>query len=204
MSSLPAEPDEMLTPTVAASQESMANCRVQMLDVAAVALKYRPFLKAIAAAEFPDHLRSRVDDSDLVQETLLKASQKFDQFRGSTEEELAAWLRECLLNQLTDSVRFNSRQQRDIALEAHVSQLHGLSSNDPSPSEQLRTSESQERVWNIVNTLPEDYRTVILLRQQMDLTFVEIAEQMQRTPDAVRMLWGRAIVVLGEKLKALG
>ena len=80
----------------------------------------------------------------------------------------------------------------------------GLSSNDPSPSEQLRTSESQERVWNIVNTLPEDYRTVILLRQQMDLTFVEIAEQMQRTPDAVRMLWGRAIVVLGEKLKALG
>jgi len=203
MSSLPNEPGEMLTTSVAVSQESVANWRVQTFDAAAIAFKYRPFLKAIAAAEFPDYLQSRVDDSDLVQETLLNATQNIDQFRGTTEEELESWLRESLLNQVRDCVRFHGRQQRDVALEIVIPQSQ-VRCPDPSASEQLRRTESQERIWGIVSELPEDYRTVILLRQQMDLTFVEIAEQMQRSPDAVRMLWGRAIVVLGEKLKSPG
>lgn len=202
MSSSPAEPGEMLTASAGASQKSVADCRALMLDTAAMALKYRPFLKAIAAAEFPDHLQSRIDDSDLVQETLLKATQNIHQFQGTTECELESWLRESLRNQIRDSVRFHSRQQRDVAMETAASEIPGPGC-DPTPSEQIRTSETQERIWRVVGELPDDYRTVILLRQQMDLTFVEIAEQMQRTPDAVRMLWGRAIVVLGEKLKSL-
>jgi RNA polymerase sigma-70 factor (ECF subfamily) len=202
MSSSPAEPGEMLTANANASQKSAADCRALTLDTAAMALKYRPFLKAIAAAEFPDHLQSRIDDSDLVQETLLRATQNIDQFRGNTEPELEAWLRESLLNQLRDCVRFHSRQQRDVARE-FVATDYRVCCGDVTPSEQFRTMETQERLWKVVGELPDDYRTVILLRQQKDLTFVEIAEQMQRTPDAVRMLWGRAIIVLGEKLKSL-
>ncbi len=71
----------------------------------------------------------------------------------------------------------------------------------PTASEELRSTESRDLVWNAVSELSEDYRTVILLRQQMNLSFVDIADNMQRTPDAVRMLWGRAIVALGAKLK---
>jgi len=62
-----------------------------------------------------------------------------------------------------------------------------------------RQAATRESLWKAVNELPEDYKTVILLRQQMDLGFAEIAERMQRNPDAVRMLWGRAILALGEK-----
>ncbi len=202
MSSIGDEPGEMLTTTAAASQESVVDCRVLTLDVAAMALKYRPFLKAIAAAEFPDHLKSREDDSDLVQETLFKATRQADQFRGSTEAELESWLRETLLNQIRDCVRFNGRQQRDIGIEIGVPAA-GLIANDPSASEQVRKVEARELIQRALSELPDDYRTVLLLRQQNDLSFVEISEQMQRSPDAVRMLWGRAILVLGEKLKSL-
>lgn len=199
---MPAEPDEMLTKNAAASQMSMANCRVQKLDVAALALRYRPFLKAIAAAEFPDHLKSREDDSDLVQETLMKATRQADQFRGSTERELEAWLRETLLNQITDCVRFHGRQQRNVGIEISVPVVN-VAADDPTASEHVRTAEAKELIQRALSELPEDYRRVLLLRQQKDLTFVEISEEMQRTPDAVRMLWGRAILVLGEKLKSL-
>ena len=202
MSSLPAELDQVLTTSVAASHEAAANCRSPTLDVAALILQYRPFLKAIAAAEFPDQLRSRVDDSDLVQETMLKATRQADQFRGSTEAELESWLRETLLNQIRDCVKFNGRQQRDIRIEIPIASSM-VAASYPAASEVVRKAETRDLIRKVVNELPDDYRTVILLRQQLDLSFVEIAEQMNRSPDAVRMLWARAILVLGEKLKSL-
>ena len=188
MSSLPAEPGEMLTKNAAAKPESAANCRVLQFDVAAIAERYRPFLKAIAAAEFPDHLQSRIDDSDLIQETLLRAAQHADQFLGTTELELKGWLRETLLNQIKDFVRFNGRQQRDVKAEFAVS-MSEVAASDSTVSEELQKAESRELIWRTVNDLPEVYRTVMLLRQQKNMSFPEIAEQMERSPDAVRMLW---------------
>lgn len=202
MSSLHSEPDEMLTSNVAASQKAEANCRTQTLDVAALALRYRPFLKAIAAAEIPEHLRSREDDSDLVQETLLKATRQADQFRGSTEKELESWLRETMLNQIRDCVRFHGRQQRDVGIEVAAT-VDLIAAGDPSASELVRSAEAKELTQRALHDLPEEYRSVLLMRQQLDLSFVEIADRMQRSPDAVRMLWGRAIMALGEKLKSL-
>jgi len=184
------------------AQSEIENRAVPAFDVEALVLRYRPYLKSLAEAEFPEHLRTRVDDSDLVQETLLKAARQADQFRGSSEAELRAWLREILRNQITDCVRFHGRQQRDITVELS-SPVYGLATSDPTASAELRDSESRERIWQAVKELPEDYQTVILLHQQMDLSFVEVAERMQRSPDAVRMLWGRALVMLGEKLKGM-
>ena len=202
MSSLHSEPDEMLMSNAAASQKSVANCRAQALDVAALALRYRPFLKAIAAAELPENLKSREDDSDLVQEALLKATREAKQFLGSTEKELESWLREILINQITDCVRFHSRQQRDVGVEIAIP-LARLSADELSASEFVRKAEAKELTQRALHELPDDYRSVLLMRQQLDLTFTEIAERMQRSPDAVRMLWGRAILALGEKLKSL-
>lgn len=202
MSSKSVESQDTLTAQETASEKSVADCGAETLNVAEVASRYRPFLKAIAAAELPGHLNSREDDSDLVQETLLKATREADQFRGSTEKELQAWLRETLLNQIRDCVRFHGRQQRDVAVETAIP-VTGISADDPSPSERVRKAEAIEFTQRALQDLPEEYRSVLLMRQQLDFTFIEIAEHMQRSPDAVRMLWGRAILALGEKLKSL-
>ena len=48
---------------------------------------------------------SRETAEDLVQETFLKAHDRFAQFRGSSEKELVAWLRQILASTLADLVR---------------------------------------------------------------------------------------------------
>jgi RNA polymerase sigma-70 factor (ECF subfamily) len=165
-----------------------------------IAAMYRPYLKTLAAVEFPEFLQSRVDDSDLVQDSLLKACRELSTFRGTTEAELKTWLVQIMRNQLTDLVRHHGRQQRDVLAET-MTGLSGFPSRDESPSDQLKRRETHELFWKIVESLPIDYRTVIFLRQQQDLSFAEIADRMQRTPDAARMLWGRAVVALGERLE---
>ena len=57
---------------------------------------YRNFLRLLARTGIDSSLRGKADPSDLVQETLLKAHQHFDQFQGKTEAELIAWLRRIL------------------------------------------------------------------------------------------------------------
>lgn len=170
------------------------------LDIGAMAAKFRDMLKRIAAQELPESLRFRLDDSDVVQETLVRALRSSDDFRGTTDLELQQWLREILKSQLIDSVRFHNRQQRDIARDIRDSTPE-LADGGQTPSEAYWQRESSERLWLAVAELPEDYRTVILLRQQMDLSFPEIGERMGKTADAVRMLWGRAILMLGQRLR---
>ncbi|MFO1004014.1 MAG: sigma-70 family RNA polymerase sigma factor [Planctomycetaceae bacterium] len=169
------------------------------LDIESVVQKYRPYLKALATEQLPLQLQSRLDDSDLVQEVLLRASREAEDFRGTSEAQLEAWLREILANCLKDNVRHNRRQMRDIRMEKRQI-LSVMAGSDPTPSEQIRRRESDNLIWQAVERLSEDHRTIILLKQQRGLSFVEIGERMQRSADAVRMLWSRALVALGEQL----
>ncbi len=49
--------------------------------------------------------------------------------------------------------------------------------------------------------LPEDYRRVMLLRYQKEMTFAEIGREMRRSADAARMLWTRALERLKQELR---
>lgn len=169
------------------------------LDIDSVVQKYRPYLKALANEQLPSQLQSRLDDSDLVQEVLPRAARDAGQFRGNSEAQLEAWLREILTNCIRDNVRYNRRKMRDVRMEQRRA-VSGFASTEPTPSEEIRNKETGDLIWQAVERLSDDHRTIILLKQQMDLSFVEIGERMQRSPDAVRMLWSRALVALGEQL----
>src|SRR5918912_742947 len=83
---------------------------------------YREYLRLLARLQLDPRLRSRLDPSDIAQETLLKAHERRDQFRGKTEGERIAWLRTILANTLTDAVRKLGREQghAERSLEAAV------------------------------------------------------------------------------------
>src|SRR5689334_9845335 len=79
--------------------------------------QYRDYLRMLARLQIDSRLRSKLDPSDIVQETLLTAHQKLDQFRGQTDAEMAAWLRQILVNHLAQALRKFRGAQRDVALE---------------------------------------------------------------------------------------
>lgn len=163
----------------------------------------RASLKAMAAGMVPAWLRTRVDDSDLVQETLLKAVQYVRRASDQTSSDYEAMLKQILRNTITDSVRHHLRQQRSLLREQEL-ELEKVYSADPTASELVRQAETRELLLQAIQQLPADYQTVLMLRQQSELTFGEIGYRMQRSSDAVRMLWGRAVVALGERLSGAG
>jgi len=75
---------------------------------------------------------------------------------------------------------------------------------DVNPGDDRDPVKAKESLWKTLNDLPEELKTVILLRQQMDLSFVDVADRMQRNLDTVQDLWRQAIIELGAKLDESG
>src|SRR6516162_5518848 len=90
---------------------------------------YRNYLRLLARTGIDASMRGKADPSDLVQETLLKAHQHFDQFHGETEAELVAWLRRILTRNLADLVRrFKAAGARMVFREQSLDDLHSATS----------------------------------------------------------------------------
>src|SRR5690242_18493900 len=66
---------------------------------------YRAYLTVLARVQIGRRLQGKVDAEDVAQEAFLGAYRDFPQFRGGTERELLAWLRQILASLLAKLVR---------------------------------------------------------------------------------------------------
>lgn len=160
---------------------------------------YSSYLLAVANREFSVALRSRLDPADVVQETLMKAWRKFSDFRGQTEADLLAWLRQILRRNLANERRCHVRRAiRSIRLEvplAEETQVHRPHSTDnetQSPERHLQERERQQAMEQALRQLPEHYRQALCLHTQEELTFAEVGERLHCSAEAARKLWKRA------------
>ena len=175
-------------------------------SLGALLQQYRNYLVVLASMQIEKRLQPRVSPSDVVQETMLRAHKNFGQFRGTTEPELLAWLRQILVNNLAKFVeqhmlaarrdvrREVSMQRIGAALEHSTIQLAALvPAATKSPSMAVQQREEAVVLADRLAQLPEDYREVLVLRNLKGLPFEEIARQIDRSVGATRMLWLRAI-----------
>jgi RNA polymerase sigma-70 factor (ECF subfamily) len=171
---------------------------------------YRNYLRLVARMLIGQALRLRLDASDLVQETFLKAHRDFGQFLGSSEPELTAWLRQILVRTLANQAKYHRRQGRDYkkaeSLEAMLDRssaaIHrALASPSSSPSEHAVQREHAVLLADALEKLPADYREVFILRNLEHIPFDEIAVRMDRSPGAARVLWKRAMDRLSQSLR---
>ena len=164
----------------------------------------RGYLLLIAQQELEPELQAKGGASDLVQETFLKAHRHFPRFHGHSEAELLAWLRRLLLNNLIDFRRLylqaaKRRAAKEVSLQEGGSSCGGsdkLAAPEPTPSRLAMKDEQAQALRKAMERLPDDYRQVLQWRQQDELTFEEIGRRMDRSADAVRKLWARAVARL--------
>ena len=166
-------------------------------------VRFRPWLTLIAQTQIDQGFQGKFDASDIVQQTLIEAWRSAAQFRGQTEAERIAWLRQILAHVLAHEVRrYGGTLKRDVgrefSLEKSIEQssqrLDGiLVSAITSPSQQAARQEQQVLLAETLERLPADYRQVLVLRHLEGLSHDEIAQRMGRSPGAVRMLWMRAL-----------
>ena len=62
-------------------------------------------------------------------------------------------------------------------------------------------AEQAQALYRVLDRLPDDYRRVIRLRYEEERSFEEIGLLMQRTGNAARLLWLRAIDQVKQELK---
>ncbi len=140
----------------------------------------------------------------------MEAHRHFKQFRGTTEAEFAAWLRSILAGLIANHVRrFLGTKQRNARLEQALAvELNNtsclldqqLAAAVSSPSEQAVKREAAVELANALESLPDHYRQVIVLRHLEDLPFAQVAERMGRSIDSVEKLWIRALARLRQSL----
>ena len=167
----------------------------------------RRYLLWIAKRELDIDLQPKAGASDIVQDTMLEAQRDFGRFRGESEKELLAWLRRLLLNNLSNFTRRFHTSKRQLDHERSLQTAGGprdtdggLVASSVSPAQQVLKREEFELVRQAMARLPEDYQKVLKLWQEEELSFEEIGKLLDRSPNAARMLWVRAIERLQKEL----
>lgn len=166
--------------------------------------QFRPYLLLIANQDLGAQTQAKVGASDVVQDALLSAQRTIDDFRGQTVEELRGWLRRILLNDVLQTQRrYRETDKRQISREVNLDNRPGLdgASADPAcpqmtPSAWVLAQEEAETLRRAMSQLPPEHQQVLQLRNWQDLPFAEIGMQMNRSAEAARKLWSRAVVQL--------
>ena len=173
----------------------------------------RAVLESPARQEIGRRLQGKADASDVVQEAFLGASRDFPQFRGTTEPEFRAWLRQILANTLANTIRDFGRECRDAALERSLeasladssARLEGwLAAQQYSPSEQAQRNEQLLHLTHALAGLPDDQREALLLRHFQGMSVSDIGVQLGRSRAAVASLLRRGLQQLREVLHERG
>jgi RNA polymerase sigma-70 factor, ECF subfamily len=173
--------------------------------------EHRDYLRILARLQLSPALRGKLDPSDAVQLTLLKAYEALGQFRGRTAAELAAWLRQILARTLANAVRDHGRGRRDVALERSLERSLEESSarlgawlvaEQSSPSQRAERDEQALLLVRALAALPEAQREALLLKHCQGWSLAEIGRQLDRSPVAVASLLQRGLKQLREILRA--
>ena len=89
----------------------------------------------------------------------------------------------------------DARREQRLATDDPVADT-----GQPSPSAEVVSFERSAALAAAIDDLPSDQATVLRWIHQEGLTLVQAGERMGRSADAVRKLYGRALVRLGGRL----
>jgi RNA polymerase sigma-70 factor (ECF subfamily) len=172
---------------------------------------FRDVLHLLARLHLDGRLRGKIDPSDVVQETLLRAHRCQEQCQGRSDAERAGWLRRIMANLLAEQARrFLDVDKRDARREWSLGNALTRSSvrledllvaDQSSPSERVDRAERLGRLARAVERLPEEQRSAVEQKYLLGLSLPEIAARMDKTRAAVAGLLRRGLEGLRQMLR---
>lgn len=165
--------------------------------------RLRGYLLLIANGQINGSLQAKFGASDIVQNSLLDAHAGIDEFNGTTEAEMRAWLKQIVLHNFIDEQRrYTDTQSRSLQRERPMETLvtpltTGLSDGG---SKSMRQSEDLQQLNRALQRLPPRQQRVVEGRRRFGYSYQQIADQLNITEAAARKLWSRAIKQLKEYL----
>jgi RNA polymerase sigma-70 factor, ECF subfamily len=161
----------------------------------------RRVLTRAATRQIPRDLLARFSPSDVVQETFLEAQKDFQQFSGSSSEELMAWLSQLHRNNCSNLIRlYRHTGKRRLSLEVRLDDdslseklREELVARSPGPSERAITQEEWAQFAPALRALPEDKLTALQLRFVEKLSFKEIGLRLGCSAEAARKIVSRTM-----------
>ena len=157
--------------------------------------RYRPYLQRVAAEDFPQQLQGRVSPSDVVQDAFVKLQTCMARFEGRSEPQFRMWLRRIVRNELENTRRYHMSQRREVARDCSAKGL-AFARVDSTPSQIAMRQEVASALRSFFGEMSSLYQRIIFLRHRKEMSFAEISREVNRTPDAVRMMWWRAVEIL--------
>lgn len=141
------------------------------------------------------HVDDRLDAEDLTEEVFLRVWRSLPNFRDQGVP-FIAYLFRIARNSLIDYYRRSNNNHRTVSTveENVVADAH------LDPGELVIAKMEHQEIRQMLDTLRDDYRTVIILRFLSDLSPDETAQVMGKTAGAVRVLQHRALAALRKLL----
>ncbi len=151
-------------------------------------------------------LRSKLESMDLVQDTLIHALGRLDDFTYQNEGDFVRWLSTIAENVIRSSLKRLHTDKRDIHREVPLVE-HGPTDTGrfvgtpgpidaTTPSLIMSREEDLAELARAIDQLKPEYREVIILTKIEGLSYKEISERLNKSHDAVRKLVSRAILAL--------
>lgn len=146
------------------------------------------------------------ETDDVAQEVFIEAFKSLKKFRG--ESSLLTWFYRVAVNKSLDELRKRKRNkfvsyESEINEEGSLKLKDILSSNEEGFIEKLQRQEIQKMVSAMIDSLPEKYRAVLVLKDLEGLSYREISQVMKISPVKVSVWLFRARERLKERLSFL-
>lgn len=169
-----------------------------------------PFRLYLGRRQLPSALQAHVEDVELVQDTFEAAVRAFAQFRGTTEAELFAWLRQILRHRAQNlGERYLKTQKRaaarPVSLDGILTAVADMLIDDEeTPCTSSSSREFRAIMGRALLQLKPHYQEVITLHYGSSKTFADIAVLQGKTTDAVMKTWKRALKAWRQSMAEMG
>lgn len=112
---------------------------------------------------------------DLFQDTFIKAIDKLKQGKYKEEGKFLPWIMRMSYNICIDHYR-KSKRNKNITTSEDFDIFDIIPSNEDNPEDNIIIGQSNDKIRQVVDQLPDEQREVVLLRHYYDFSFKEIAE----------------------------